>query len=207
MKLLAVFLGVACAGFLTACATEDDIGTRPQRATSSKKGKTAEDDDTAPAATTIATGVAPPVAPIDAGSATTYVGTLDETTTVRFGGSPYCFYDVRLEDVKIEVAALPSGEIIGAQVTDVMIENSVPPCTLGAAPPTDCSFAFTTATPTADGYQLAFNGAKTNHPGTKLVVDLKKAGASYEAAATWHRTDQSAPLDWTIATKITLGPR
>lgn len=184
---------------------------RPLKASSSKDKTNGDDDDTAPVATTITTSEpAPPAPPIDAGSggtATTYVGTLSETPTVRFGGSPYCFYDVRLKDVKIEIAALPGGQIIGATVTDVMVENSVPPCTFGAAPPTDCSFAFTTLTQTADGYQLAFSGAKTNHPATRLVVDLKKVGNSYEAAANWHRTDQKAPLDWTITTKITLGPR
>jgi hypothetical protein len=38
-------------------------------------------------------------------------------------------------------------------------------------------------------------------------VSLTKVGASYEAKANWHRTDQGAPLDWTVTTKITLGPR
>lgn len=154
--------------------------------------------------------VAVPVQPIDAGSggaATTYIGTLDATPTVRFGGSPYCYYDVTLKSVRIEVAALPSGEIIGASVTDTMVEASVAPCTYAAAPPTDCSFAFTTATRNADGYQLDFKGATSNHPATKLVVNLTKVGASYEASASWHRTDQGAPLDWTVTTKITLGPR
>jgi hypothetical protein len=196
---------------LAAC-TEESSDLQPLKSSSSSRKKAAgDDDDPAPVPTTATSSeVAVPVQPIDAGSggaATTYIGTLDATPTVRFGGSPYCSYDVTLKSVRIEVAALPSGEIIGASVTDTMVEASVPPCTYSPAPPSDCSFAFTTATPDADGYQLDFKGAASNHPATKLVVSLTKVGASYEAKANWHRTDQGAPLDWTVTTKITLGPR
>lgn len=200
--LVSAFIGVAC-------AQDDQTDVRPLKA-SSKKTTSGDDDDAAPITTAApTTTVAAPVVPLDAGGggATTYIGTLDETPTVRFGGSPYCYYDVRLKSVRIEVAALPNGEIIGASVTDIMSENSVPPCTYGAAAPTECSFAFTTSTPTADGHQLDFKGAATNYPATKLVVNIKKVGSSYEASANWHRTDQGPPLDWTETTKITLGPR
>jgi hypothetical protein len=196
-----------------ACSAPEPADVRPHQASSSSKKSHADDDDddTAPVATTVATaGPAPPAQHVDAGSggtATTYVGTLDSTPTVRFGGSPYCFYDVTLKQVEIEVAALPNGDVIGAQVTDTMVEASVPPCTYSPSPPSAQSFSFTTSKPTADGFELSFNGAAQNQPATKLVVGLKKVGSSYEAAANWHRTDQPAPLDWTATTKITLGPR
>lgn len=196
-----------------ACATEDTPDVQPLSSSKKSKGSknSGDDDDTAPVATTPMTSEPPaPVVPIDAGnggSATTYVGTLDTTTTVRFGGTPYCSYDVTLKNVKIEVAALPDGSVIGASVRDTMVEASVPPCTLSPAPPADCSFAFTKATTTATGVQLAFKGASTNHPATELLIDLTKAGGSYEAAARWRRTDQVAPLVWVVSTKITLGPR
>lgn len=202
-RLFGAFFFVACV--VASCSEPEQTDVRPLKASSKKKTT----DDEAPAATTVPPPeVAPPVVAFDAGpSATTYVGTLDTTPTVRFGGSPYCFYEVALKDVRIEVAALPSGEIIGASATHTMVENSIEGCTLSGAPPTPCSFAFTTATQTADGYQLDFNGAAGNHPATKLVVNLKKVGSSYEASASWHRTDQNPPLDWTETTKITLGPR
>lgn len=177
-----------------------------------------EDDITdAPAPTTTASATTPPVVstPVDAGtsdaSATTYVGRLDATPTVRFGGKGttgnYCNYDVTLKDVTIEVTALPSGAIIAASVKNTMVEASVPPCTFAPAAPAVNDYVLTTSKTTADGAQLAFKGAATNHPASSLIIDIVKNGSSYDASAVWHRTDQGDPLDWTVKTKITLGPR
>jgi len=194
---------------MAACASADDQTVRPQKA-SSKDKDTDDDDDNAPAttATTITTSV-PSAAPITTTDdrATTYVGTLDTTPTIPFGGDPWCNYEVALKDIRIEVAARADGQVIGARVTDTMAERSINGCPHEGAPPTACSFNFTTATQTTDGIRLAFTGAPTNHPATDLIVDLKKVGSSYEAAAAWKRTDQGPPLDWNITTKITLGPR
>lgn len=215
---LRFIVGLLFAGILAiACAPPSTEGSRP-RGTSSKKGDTgaADDDLTDPAPTTTAPPETPPpvTPPVDAGAnptATIYLGKLDATPTVRFGGQGatgnYCNYDVTLKDVVIEIAALPDGSIISASTKDTMVEASVPPCTFASAPPSAQSYAFTTATKTADGLQLAFKGAAANFPATSLVVDLVKTGNSYEASAVWHRTDQGDPLDWTVKTKITLGPR
>lgn len=204
--LLYALVGLLTAGPL-ACAAPETGDVRPRQTVS----KAAADRDAGQADDPEPDAGAPgPADPVDSGgggSATTYIGTLDATPTVRFGGSPYCYYDVTLKSVEIEIAALPSGDIIGAGVKDTMVEASVPPCTYGASPPSPQTFAFTTAKTTTDGTELAFKGATANYPGTNLVVSLKKVGGSYEAAARWHRTDQSAPLDWTVSTKITLGPR
>lgn len=204
--------GFAGSTFL-ACSADDASAPAPKRATKSSHAETQGDDDDAPAPTTTATTTndPPPVEHVDAGdgtAATTYVGKLDTTVTVPFGGTPYCKYTVTLKSVEIEVAALPNGTVIGAEARDTMIEATVPPCSNSPAPPSARAFTFTTYTATgADTAQIAFSGAATNHPATKLLIDLKKVGGAYEASVSWHRTDQSAPLDWTVTTKITLGPR
>ncbi|MBX3234431.1 MAG: hypothetical protein KIT84_09440 [Labilithrix sp.] len=202
---------------LAACAPPDDVGTRPL---SSRKGNddrasdeiVEERKEKEEAPSTTEPVVNEPVETAPGGMATTYAGTLDATPTVRFGGQGtggnFCNYDVTLKNVAIEVTVLPSGQVIAATVRDTMIEASVPPCTYSPAPPSDQTFSFTTMTETSAGEsQLAFKGAAGNRPATSLVVDLKKVGGSYEASATWHRTDQPDPLDWTVKTKITLGPR
>lgn len=199
---------------VVACAPPQEDNVRPHAAAQKKDDDTTTSEEPLEEAAEKPAATQPPVNnPVGPGgeSATTYIGTLDATPTVRFGGSGtsgnFCNYDVTLKTVAIEVSALPSGEIIAASVKDTMVEASVPPCTYAPAPPSDQAYAFTTATANTAGMRLAFKGAAANKPATSLVVDLVKKGGSYEAAATWHRTDQKDPLDWTVRTKITLGPR
>jgi hypothetical protein len=138
--------------------------------------------------------------------ATTFKGTLDTTVPVKFGGKGYCEYTMTLKQVAIEVAALESGEIIGAAVKDLAIEGTVAPCTYNPMPPSDQTFALTTVTKTASGATLAFEGAKTNRPETALVIDLTRVGITYEASAGWKRSDQTPPLVWSVQAKLTLQP-
>ncbi len=145
------------------------------------------------------------LSPADAGAgATTYKGTLAETKTVTFGGEPFCEYTMTLKDVEIEIAALDSGDVIGAAVKDTAVETSVPPC---PHPPMATSmqrFALTTVTKTASGATLAFEGASTNRPETSLVIDLTRVGVTYEASVGWKRSDQTPPLVWEVTAKVTL---
>lgn len=136
--------------------------------------------------------------------ATTFEGRLTTTSPVTFGGAPYCEYTMQLEDIVIEVAALESGEVIGATVKDRAVEAAPPPCPHAPMEPSAQSFSLDTVTPSASGSTLAFVGAKTNRPETSLVVELARVGETYEAAAEWKRTDQPPPLDWTVKAALTL---
>ncbi|OJY15683.1 MAG: hypothetical protein BGO98_23710 [Myxococcales bacterium 68-20] len=141
--------------------------------------------------------------PMEPGAAT-FKGKLGKTNAVKFGGTPYCEYTMTLEDIEVEIAALPSGEVIGAAVKDRAVETAVPPCPHAPMKPSAQRFALTTVTPAASGSKLAFEGAAGNRPATSLVVDLTRVGVTYEATATWTRTDQGPPLSWTVKATLTL---
>lgn len=140
-------------------------------------------------------------------TATTYLGTVAETPPVTFGGDPYCEYTIALKDIRIEVTALDTGEVLGAVVKNSVFETSVPPCPHAPMDPADQSFALTTATPTALGVSLAFEGAGTNRPRTALAIDLVKVDGGWEASGAWKRTDQPPPLDWEVKAKTQLLPK
>lgn len=169
-----------------------------------------DDDDTSAPPTDA--GPVEPVNPVtDGGTATTFVGTLDATPPVTFGGTPYCKYTVVMKSIDIEVSIIPgangSNQIIGATVKNTMVEDTVKPCPNAPSPPSDQSFAFTTLTQLPTGYELAFSGAKANKPATKLTLDLTPQGSGWMATAHWLRTDQTGNLNWTVTSTITLGPK
>ena len=144
----------------------------------------------------------------DGGTATTFVGTLDATPPVPFGGAPYCKYTVTMKNIDIEVSIVPGGQVIGATVKNTRVEATVPPCTFPPSNPSDQSFAFTTLTQLPNGDELAFSGARPRTtPATTLTLDITPAGTTYKATAHWHRTDQDTILDWTVSSTVTLGPR
>ena len=151
-------------------------------------------------------------APEASAGATTYKGKLDSTNAVKFGGKSgdtvYCEYTLTLKDIEVEIAALESGDVIGATVKDLVVEAVVPPC---PHPPMEQStqrFALTTVTKTESGTTLAFEGATSNQPKTSLVIDLTPSGAvAFEAAARWKRIDLGPPFDWEVKAKVTLVPQ
>ncbi|MBX3199382.1 MAG: hypothetical protein KF894_14710 [Labilithrix sp.] len=191
LALGSLFIAGAIAG--AACGGDDGAGGPPPIATSSARDAGARDS-----------GTLVPVETEASAGAMTFEGRLTETVPVPFGGSPYCEYTMKLEDVVIEVAALESGEIIGATVKDRAVEAAPPPCPHPPMTPSAQSFSLTTVTPSASGSTLAFVGATTNRPETSLVVELVRVGVTYEAAAEWKRTDQTPPLDWTVKATLTL---
>jgi hypothetical protein len=60
---------------------------------------------------------------------------------------------------------------------------------------------------TTKGTRVELTGAKTNRPQTALVVDLVESSAGYQATATWKRTDQQAPLAWSVTAKVSLAKK
>lgn len=199
MVLVGAFSGGGLVGVACGSSSDESAGPPPLSTSSSPKDAGPRDAGGDPVLDAM---------PMDAGpGATTYKGQLDATNAVKFGGDPYCEYTMTLKDVAIEVAALESGDIIGAAVKDLVLEATVPPCPHAPMDPAVQRFALTTVTPTASGATLAFEGAKTNQPETSLVIDLAKVGATYQASAEWKRVDLDPPLDWTVTAKVTLAAR
>ena len=198
IAILGAFVAVATGS--AACSSTDDGNGPPPLSTESSSTRDAgrRDGSSAPDAMAAAEASA---------GATTYKGTLDTTKAVSFGGDPYCAYAMTLKDIEIEIAALESGDIIGAAVKNLAVEETPPtdpPCPHQPMAPSMQRFALTTVTKTASGATLAFEGASTNRPETSLVIDLTKVGVTYEASAGWKRTDQTPPLVWEVRAKLTL---
>jgi hypothetical protein len=147
-----------------------------------------------------------PVTTSDAGSSAggAFIGTLSATPATQFGGvSPHCTYDVTLKNVSIEIDLNPNGQVIGGTVSDLMVETIVGSCPYAPQANSQQAFAFSTA----NGTTLSWIGGTDNHPQTDLKIELTKAGASYQAAATWTRTDLTDDFQWVVKTEITLGQR
>ncbi len=196
---------------VAACGGDEPIAPKPLSTSAVTKrdaGSSTADDDDEEDTADAGSGVAPPP---DSPTATTYAATLDATATVAFGGSPFCDYKVTLRNVAIELAALPSGQVISATAKNRMVEATTPasPTCNGVKPlpPSEMSFSLKTTTDTPDGTTLLFVGAATNAPKVELIVDLKKSGSSSEAAASWRRTDGVAAVNWTVKAKLALVPR
>jgi hypothetical protein len=134
-----------------------------------------------------------------------YRGTLALTDKVPFGGEPYCTYEIALSDVSVEVTVGDGGEATAATVGDVTNEATTGDCPHPPAPQTTQEFTLKTASTTASGTHLEFEGAEANSPKTTLVVDLTaSASGAYDATLQWKRVDQPAPLDWTVTAVVPL---
>jgi hypothetical protein len=141
--------------------------------------------------------VAPP-------QSSTFSGELAATSTVPFGGSPFCKYDITLRDVAIEIEIAPSGDVTRATVRNRGVEQALESCPYAPMEPSAQEFTFASAVVTTTGTRVQLTGATTNEPATALVLDLVQSGAGYEATATWKRTDIQAPLDWSVSATVSL---
>jgi hypothetical protein len=135
-----------------------------------------------------------------------YGGALAATETFDFGGSGFCKYQMTLKDVLVDVRVLPTGEVSAATVKDLAVEKAID-CPHAPMPESKQSFTLKSSTIVPSGVRVELNGASTNRPKTALVVDLTAKAGGYEAALTWHRTDQAPPLDWTVTATIQLAPK
>lgn len=131
-----------------------------------------------------------------------FAGTLAAAPKAAFGGSGYCNYEVTLEDVAVEIAVGDGGVVTSATVTDHVVEKALE-CQYAPMKPADQSFSLAAA----NGTRLSFAGAATNQPKTDLVVDLAATAGGYQASLTWTRTDQKAPLAWTVTADLALAPK
>ena len=145
-------------------------------------------------------------------SAVTWVGQLDKSPTVMFGGPSgqdnFCKYTITLQQLDVQIAILPSGQVTSGKVQDLNVEAVVQPCMFNPIPPNIASYQLAGAAPSTGGMTLTFQGAGTNNPLVVLTIELSRAGTSYSARLTFHRNDgQPAVLEWTVTTTIPLAPQ
>ena len=150
-------------------------------------------------------------APPDSVAPTTYAVQVDMIPAVMFGGAPTCTFTITLKQLDVELAILPSGEVVSGRVQDLNMEDvlNVPPCTpqTGHIEPNIVTYTFTSAQPGTGGTMLSFHGATTNKPQATLVATLAPAGAAYTAMLKFQRTDGIPAVNWLVMTMVTLSPK
>ncbi|MDB4935949.1 MAG: hypothetical protein JWP87_2921 [Labilithrix sp.] len=134
-----------------------------------------------------------------------FTGTLAATMPTAFGGSPYCDYKITLKQIDVDVTLDEAGRPVSASISDLALEESVPPCTLEPAPPNIHKFSLASSVPLpSGGLHLELSPDPANFPVAALILEGNFASDSVEAALEWHRTDQDAPLDWRVQTTMPL---
>lgn len=135
---------------------------------------------------------------------TTYRGTLMATSVTPFGGSPYCNYTMTLRDLEAELALSTTGAIVGGSAQAISVEATVPPCPNMPIPPRLLKFTFGSATPIGGAIMVVLNGVATNDPKASLTMTVTPSGGALSAVSRWTRTDQPAPLDWSVTANLNL---
>lgn len=139
-----------------------------------------------------------------------YKGTMAQTPAMPFGGSPFCSYTITLQQLDVELGILPSSkQVTTGRIQDLNVEAVVattPPCPYGPAPPSIANYTLATATPSASGMTLTFQGDPTNAPVVSLGVELSSAGSVYQARLGFLRTDVMPPLNWSVLVTVPLSP-
>jgi hypothetical protein len=145
---------------------------------------------------------------IDAAMATPYTGMLSQTTPVMFGGTPYCNYTITLKQIAIDLDILPNGRASSGHVQALNVEATDATCPNPVFPPTIANYTLSSSSTGASGTTLMFEGATGNAPMASLVGSLTPSGGQYATVLTFPRTDQMAPLAWTVQTpSILLSPK
>ena len=142
---------------------------------------------------------------------TMYKATMTQTPATPFGGSPYCSYTITLKQLDVEIGILPSSrQAVSGHVQDLNVEAVVPttpPCPYTAADPTIANYTLASASPSASGMTLMFQGAPANAPMVSLGVELSSVGPVYQAKLGFQRTDEPAPLNWSVIVTLMLAPQ
>jgi hypothetical protein len=200
---------IALAAFVAqlslACGSDDSAKAPPPFPSEEPSRTPAADSEETPKETQ--SGELDPVIVPPAETSTVFAGTLAATATVPFGGSGFCKYDVTLKDVAIEIEILPNGDVGRATVRDLVVERALDGCPYGPMDPSVQDFTLKTHAVTTTGTRVELAGSKTNRPETALVVDLVETAAGYDATATWKRTDQKAPLAWSVTARAKLAKK
>jgi hypothetical protein len=190
---------VAGAG-LSGCGSDSTASTPPPLATGTPVVRDAAPDTAAPPLD------ASPRPGVDAGAPSYhFTGSLAATAPSDFGGSPYCKYRITLKQIDVDIAFDGAGEVIGGSVSNLAVEESVPPCPNGAVPPNIHKYTAASAGKLpSGGVHIVLGPDPENQPKASLVLDGDFRGGTAQASLEWHRTDQNAPLDWRVTAKIPL---
>jgi hypothetical protein len=157
------------------------------------------DPERAPAIVEPPSDSTPATSPADPNAKKEYVGKLAVNTPKAFGGSGHCNYTVTMKDVTVTLDI--TDKIIGAKVTNVMVEELKSSCGMGAAPPNPHEYRLTEGTyadlPTDKKVQLKMSGNSDNGPNCILTMTVAKKDDGYDVTLIWQRDDgQAAPLMW-----------
>ena len=139
--------------------------------------------------------------------ATTYKAQLAATPPVTFGGPPYCMYTMTLQQLQVELAIQPNGNIVSGSVQDLNLEAKILPCTVGVIPPKIATYTFESAKPAPTGMTLTFRGATANEPTVALTATLTPAGGSYSIVLGFRRSIADPLLAWAVVATLALTPQ
>lgn len=131
-------------------------------------------------------------------SSRTWVGVLRSTSTVRFGGSGYCDYSIRMEDVRLQLTVDAAGTILAVNLAATAIEEA-PQCQQRPIPRNVHSYEYAANTnePRAP---VTLSGSSTNEPHAKATIEaVALEGTTPHASIRWQREDTTDPLlKWII---------
>jgi len=121
-------------------------------------------------------------------------------------------YSVRLSNIRLDVTVHPTDGLTSMIVGDTMNEGTIGTCSNLPQPPNRQGFSYLGVPRAADmngAYVMTSQALPTNAPKTAFTVTLTPSGNTLASTVRWVRTDQTAPLDWTVTTPtpITLTRR
>jgi hypothetical protein len=130
--------------------------------------------------------------------------TIASAGPVAFGGGSFCNYTVELDNVQgsLDLNATGGGSAVVTATQNEVAENG---CPFAPAPPHLDAYASTSVTRAGDNVVVTLMpvgnpiSASLNFVGT-MSSDQQTVSGTF----TWHRIDQTAPLDWTIVAQATL---
>ncbi len=132
-----------------------------------------------------------------------YTGQLAMTSTVRFGGSPYCEYSVTLRSIVLDVTLHPTRGLTTMSIADTVDEAIVGTCPFPPAADSRQFFAFqgAQAANAAGAFVPTMQGQPSNSPMTEATVLVTpRTETVVDASVRWERTDQGPPLKWVVTT-------
>jgi hypothetical protein len=129
-----------------------------------------------------------------------YHGTLAATAPVAFGGGAYCNYTITLKQLDV-VVSMESVNVSAATVQALDVEATDTACPYIVTPPSLQKYTLETAKPTPTGSTMTFSGDPANV--TAVALDVITMSTT-SARLTFHRTDQTGPLAWTVTATVPL---
>lgn len=129
-----------------------------------------------------------------------YHGTLAATAPVAFGGGMFCNYTITLKQLDI-VVSMQSVNVAAATVQALDVESTDTACPYTVMPPALQKYTLETAKPTPTGSTMTLSGDPANATAVALDVNTMSTTA---AQLTFHRTDQTGALAWTVTATVPL---